>query len=438
MTTWPGGRLRLILPAAFGGLLLLMLAAGLGALQTLRELHNREEAVRSRIMERGRSLSSLCTSLDVYGDHIQRFLISPEAAGPSDVTRLDGDIESVLHNFPADGPRDERELLEALQKLFADERGLFQSVLTWSPEQRRRDGPRILVEQVLPRGEQILSMYERVSIWNNRQIGESQQESLARFAELQGDLGRLLLVALGAGTLLSLASGFYIFRLERQGSRQFAELQRLSASLVDAQEAERRTISRELHDEVGQLLGAVLVDLGRLASLAPAEDSALKDTIGRIRGATEKTVRSVRDMALLLRPSMLDDLGLAAALEWQGREVSRRSEMEVDVAARNVSPSLPDEVQTCVYRVVQEALNNAARHSGARNARVAVEQNASGIDISVRDDGRGFDPRHTRGLGIVGMEERVRRLNGDVRIDSQPGQGTTVSAHIPLPAGDAA
>jgi signal transduction histidine kinase len=140
-------------------------------------------------------------------------------------------------------------------------------------------------------------------------------------------------------------------------------------------------------------------------------------------------------MALLLRPSMLDDLGLVAALEWQGRELSRRCDMEVDVEARNVSPELPDEVQTCVYRVVQEALNNAARHAAARNARVFVEQNAAGIDISVHDDGRGFDPQNTRGLGMVGMEERVRRLNGNLRIESQPGKGTTVFAHLPWPPG---
>jgi signal transduction histidine kinase len=435
MTSWPGGRLRYILPAAFGSLLLLMLAAGLGALQTLRDLHQREETLRTRVMERGRALSTLCTSLDLYGDHIQRFLINPDSGESPELTRLDGDIESILRSFPPGSAPEERELVGALEKLFDDERGIVRSVTAWSPAQRRRDGPRILIQEVLPRGEQIVSMYDRVSIWNSRQIVESQQQSLARFAELQGDLGRLLMVALGAGTLLSIASAFYILRLEKQGNRQFAEMQRLSASLVDAQEAERRTISRELHDEVGQLLGAALVDLGRLASIAPTGDPALKETISRIRGATEKTVRSVRDMALLLRPSMIDDLGLVAALEWQGRELSRRGDMEVDVEARNVSPELPDEVQTCVYRVVQEALNNAARHAGAGNARVFVEQNASGIDISIHDDGRGFDPQNTRGLGMVGMEERVRRLNGNLRIESQPGKGTTVFAHLPWPPG---
>jgi len=129
---------------------------------------------------------------------------------------------------------------------------------------------------------------------------------------------------------------------------------------------------------------------------------------------------------------MLDDLGLVAAVEWQGREVSRNSGTEVEVQAEGVPENLPDEVNVVLYRLVQEALHNAARHSGARNARVSVTRNGRGIVVEVRDDGRGFDPQHTRGLGILGMEERVRRLGGRLTIDSQPGGGATVRAELPL------
>ena len=137
-------------------------------------------------------------------------------------------------------------------------------------------------------------------------------------------------------------------------------------------------------------------------------------------------------LALLLRPSMLDDLGLIAALEWQGREVSRRSEMEVEVQSVDVSEKIPDEYRICIYRLVQEALNNAARHSSAKNAKVTVEQTADKILVRVSDDGRGFDPQRVRGLGILGMEERVRRLGGTFTIDSKPGSGTTLRAEFPL------
>jgi signal transduction histidine kinase len=244
-----------------------------------------------------------------------------------------------------------------------------------------------------------------------------------------------------AGLLLSIVVGFYILRLEHQGHLRYAalvhsrqELEALSARLVEAQEAERRSISRELHDEVGQTLGALLVDVGQLSKLVSPEDGLLQGQITRIKSAAENAVKSIRDIALLLRPPMLDDLGLIPALEWQGREVSRRSNMEVDVHSESVSEQLPDEVKVCIYRLVQEALNNAATHAESKNAKVSVIQNSDQISVEIVDDGRGFNPQRVRGMGILGMEERVRRLGGSLTIQSAPGKGTAVKAELPLHA----
>jgi signal transduction histidine kinase len=135
---------------------------------------------------------------------------------------------------------------------------------------------------------------------------------------------------------------------------------------------------------------------------------------------------------------MLDDLGLAAALEWQGREVSRRSQLEVSVESESVPEDLPDEYKITVYRLVQEALNNAVRHSGARNAKVEARREANSILVRVIDDGRGFDAVRSRGMGILGMEERVKRLGGTLRVESQPGKGATVTAELPIPGGGSA
>jgi len=154
--------------------------------------------------------------------------------------------------------------------------------------------------------------------------------------------------------------------------------------------------------------------------------------VGHMKSVAERAVHSVRNLALLLRPGMLDDLGLAAALEWLGREVSRNSRVEVEVQSENVADNLPDDYKVTIYRLVQEALNNAVRHSEARNARVRGEQADHRIVVTVSDDGKGFDPRRQRGLGILGMEERVRRLGGTLAIDSQPGKGTTVRAELPI------
>ena len=263
---------------------------------------------------------------------------------------------------------------------------------------------------------------------------------VAELAGMQSELGRILWVSLGSGLLLIAASLLYMVRMEKQARDRVAELsangrelQLLSARLVDAQETERRSISRELHDQVGQSLGALLVDIGRLAANPSSCEPEVKAQLERMKSAAEQTMQTVRNIALLLRPSMLDDLGLEAALEWQGREVSRRSSIEVEVRCTGVSPSLPDGYKICIYRVAQEALNNADRHSGARNAQIIVEQSAAKISARIHDDGRGFDPSHTRGMGLLGMEERVKRLDGRFSVDSQPGRCYCVSLELPLP-----
>jgi signal transduction histidine kinase len=288
---------------------------------------------------------------------------------------------------------------------------------------------------------QFLESSGQLQAWNNQQVRRTDETLLAQFGRLQSSLTQSLSVALGAGLLLALASMAYIVRLERQTRGRYRELaqsryelERLSSRLVDVQEAERRSISRELHDEVGQSLGALLVDLGSLSTNLPEDRIRIKERLDNMKSVAELAVGTVRDIALLLRPSMLDDLGLVAALEWQGREVSRRSEMEVAVESENVSEDLPDEYKICVYRLVQEALNNAVRHARARNAKVRVVQNQNRIAVEVSDDGRGFQPERARGLGILGMEERVKRLGGTLTVDSAPGRGAAIKADLPLPA----
>jgi len=142
----------------------------------------------------------------------------------------------------------------------------------------------------------------------------------------------------------------------------------------------------------------------------------------------------VRNMALLLRPSMLDDLGLVPALEWQAREVSKRTGMLVDTVEENVSDNLPEEHKTCVYRIVQEALNNSSKHAYAKNARVTVRQERNHLRVSIEDDGKGFDPSRVRGLGLVGMNERVSQLGGVLKVDSDPTRGTCLRVDLPLPS----
>ena len=150
----------------------------------------------------------------------------------------------------------------------------------------------------------------------------------------------------------------------------------------------------------------------------------------------------MRNLAAGLRPSILDDLGLGPALEWQAREFSRRTGIPVEVQRSGLLPELPDRHRTCLYRVVQEALTNCARHAEAHEIRIALETEADHLSLTVQDDGRGLGGQapldHANGatgLGLMGIEERVRELGGTLAIRSQAGKGTLLNASIPLPKG---
>lgn len=207
---------------------------------------------------------------------------------------------------------------------------------------------------------------------------------------------------------------------ERDASVHRAHVAALSARLVEVQEEERRAISRELHDGIGQTLAAML----------------LEDQLPRVRALAEQSLGSVRELAMRLRPSLLDDLGLVPAVEWLARETMRRFGIEVRVTAADAGlDCLPDETKTCAFRVVQEAVTKSARHFGGSEIRISLERRAGQLAVAIEDDGRGFDARQTRGLGLLGMRERVETLGGRFLPQSRPGTGTRIDVHLPTPAG---
>jgi signal transduction histidine kinase len=178
-------------------------------------------------------------------------------------------------------------------------------------------------------------------------------------------------------------------------------------------------------------MSALLVEMGNLASAMPP-DPALQKRMQAVRTLAENNVIVLRNLALLLRPSMLDDLGLVPALKWQARETSRRSGVKVRIDAEDAADDLPDEYRTCIYRVVQEALHNVAKHSHATQVRVSVRRAPAKVSVTIQDDGSGFANTREKGLGILGMEERVRSLKGTFHIASAPGKGATLEIELPL------
>jgi signal transduction histidine kinase len=427
--------LRWVLLLVFAVLLGIMLAAGMAALGDLRKIYAQQQTVRHAFAERETGISNLCLSVQVYNLTAREGDLSGTTRAKLD--SLSAEIRSDVDRLAADRRSDETDLLASIRDLVTRAQALY--------DDRQRRGALVTLQQSEPLEALMLQWAQNADTWNAQRMRIDDEAMLLEFGRIDGSLSRAFIIALGSALLLVVAGMIYILRLERQTqmrylelSRSRHELQRLSSRLVDAQESERRAISRELHDEIGQSLGALLVDLSRFSASLPPGRTEEKEQVDRMKSVAESSVQAVRNIALLLRPSMLDDLGLGPALEWQGREVSRRSDIEVEVRAESVPSDLPAEYATTIYRLVQEALNNAVRHSGAKTAKVEVEPSGRRIRVRISDDGRGFDPRRTRGLGILGMEERVKRLGGEFTVDSAPARGTAVTADLPLPAVEAA
>ena len=436
-------KIRWILLSAFGGMLLLMIFAGMDSLRSLRKLNQVSGEVSQRFSARSEALVAVVVTVHTYTDQMEEYLLSDAAisntAAPAEIQKHGQEVHTAVEKYPRDCCPQERSLLAKIDEGIARQEGSFAGMLARRADERKQRGHAFVYDELIPRKTELLRLASTVAELNGEELRSENQALAAQFEKLQTRLGRTIALTLFAGMLLSLAAGYYILRLEQHGRGRYLalaksrqELERLSRRLVDAQEAERRSISRELHDEVGQTLGALLVDIGHLSNLLPAEDRITQEQIGRIKKAAETAVKSIRDIALLLRPPMLDDLGLVPALEWQARETSRRGEMEVEVHAEELKGDLPDEVKVGIYRLVQEALQNAATHAHAKNATVLLKRERNSVVVEIIDDGKGFQPERTRGMGILGMEERVRQLGGELAIRSTPGKGTAVHSELPI------
>lgn len=289
--------------------------------------------------------------------------------------------------------------------------------------QPQRRGSRYFYEQLVSRRAAMLDLADRIARWNDQDISLADSQLASMFDGFRIRLIGMLSVTLAGGIVLAFFSTRRLLSMQR-------ELVDLSARLVATQEEERRAIARELHDEVGQSLTVLLLETGAAASAA-AESPELKERLQSVKAMAETSLEAVRNIALLLRPPMLDDLGLVPALEWQAREVSKRTGIQVRVLATDIDDALPDEQKTCIYRVVQESLNNSVRHSRARAVRVELHGRGRNIQLAVSDDGAGFDPNERRGSGLLGMAERVRRAGGTFQVESEAGKGTLLSVSLP-------
>jgi PAS domain S-box-containing protein len=224
--------------------------------------------------------------------------------------------------------------------------------------------------------------------------------------------------------------------------RQWATegLQKLSAELMNAQEAERKRISQELHDELGQALTAMRINLAALErDLLPNLSSASQARLTETSILADETLEHVRELSHALRPTMLDELGLVPTLRWYVTRYAERLGIEVEFDAIDLGDRLAAEIETALYRIVQEALTNIAKHAHARRVHLRLSRKASRVTASIEDDGIGFDVQERMaadapgsGAGLFGMQERVALWGGTFTIQSRPDQGTRIFVELPL------
>jgi signal transduction histidine kinase len=244
----------------------------------------------------------------------------------------------------------------------------------------------------------------------------------------------LLATQLVAATLGPLKNAQLLEQLRAQSE----QLRKLSWKLIEVQEETLRQVARDLHDEFGQILTAIGVMLGHAGQKGLAKDSVFVQDVQKVKKIVEDTLQTVRDNSQIFRPAILDDFGLEQTLEWFVRQFTRQTGIHVHFESEMSDDFFPGEDAIHIYRIVQEALNNVARHSKAEQAWVVLRESQGEMSLEIRDNGAGFDLRGEmdraagEGLGLMGMRERAEHLSGSCRIESAPGQGTAVRVRVPL------
>jgi len=308
-----------------------------------------------------------------------------------------------------------------------------EAVSAWQEADRQALGAKYLIQHLSP-------LRVRFSNTARRILGlvrSLRQSRISTQAETLHGIETLMLKILGACAILGLGlASVAIWRFRTFESERNMHLERLteaenglrslSQRLVESQEEERKKLSRELHDEVGQILTALRVQLGQIETSEPSDPH-----LGRAAELVDRSLKTVRGMARGLRPAMLDDLGLGPALKWLSRDFSKHAALDVEVEIEGEFENVNDQVRTCIYRIAQEALTNCVKHSGASTVRVVLEESPGKITLTVQDNGSGFTAAASNGIGLLGMRERVAELGGEFAVVTTVAAGTLIQVKIP-------
>lgn len=436
--SWP------LLILAFGGLITLMIGCDLATVERARRLHDSVSEVNQDYQSTAQRLEQLRSGIHLSSLLLRDYLLDPRAdrslsyreqikAWQPRIDQYLGELEKAMPSREAGKVNEMRKELDA----YWDS---LDPAFEWSPGEKQAYSFAFLRHRVIPKRESVLRLAADVEAFNEAALNERRTRIAQSEAEFNSFLRAVIVASLVCGLLVAFACIFRVSQLERRSGQQHErtvraefQMRQLSQQLVHAQEEERKTISRELHDEIGQMLTGLRMEFRALAKMHQAPAPEFQSRIEQGRILLDQALQSVRDIAMGLRPSMLDDLGLEAALKWQARDFCRRHDIPVNVDVRAPLADLQDQHKTNLYRIVQEALTNCAKHSKARSISIVIEQLRGDLVLSIRDDGAGLKPgAYGRGLGLVGIQERARELGGSMRLDSRLAKGTALTVTMPL------
>ncbi len=438
---------RRVLRTGFGIVISLLILSTISAYRIQESFSARTVAIHHRYVQQQEIITNLRRVLWVAGIDARDFFLNTKTdRADSYLTQLKGlrrDTDALFADLKKlRGPdRAARELEAKFDDMWLT---LTSSAATGLADSEEYS---FVQEEIVPRNNAAGALLLHLEEANEHSLTESEEE----FASTRHAAARGLLTLLGFGLLIGILVTRYSLKysenLEQQASSQLKEvsqakldLERLSARLMEIQEEERTRLSRELHDEIVQTLAVLKIEITQAQNIPATRLPEIREHLARARDLAERTLRTVRNITLLLRPSLLDDLGLGPALQWQGEDFRRRTGVTCEVVEIGLQDDLPDAVKTCVYRVTQEALHNCEKHASASKVCVRVEQTAGMLTVEVEDDGVGFQQTPdaagrslaTLHFGVLGMRERASSLGGRLTMESAPGKGTTVLLEIPL------
>jgi signal transduction histidine kinase len=416
---------------AFVCLLLLIGVSGIVALRKSKQLYQKLSQVNESYQHLERSLNEVRSGIHTSNVLVRDFLLDPSYLRGENYRSQLLQLRSQTDKSLAELSQSVKTNRDQLQELKIQIDGYWESfnpVFEWTPEEKRSLSYVFLRRQVMPRRDHVLYLAHQIQEFSEATLAREQHEIDESEREFKAFEKRILVISLVLGIGVAALSMFGVRSLEKRE----AEQRRHTFEARRRAEEERKRISRELHDEVGQLLTGLRMELRALSRLHGASREQFVTRLDETKILLDRTVQAVRDLAMGLRPAMLDDLGLVPALQWQAREFERRHDIRVSMNLDSSLDMLPDSYRTTIFRIVQEALTNCAKHAKATSVEISLQNQGGLVCLSIADDGVGLvRPTGRAGLGLVGIQERIRELGGWFAARNREGGGTVLTAEIP-------